>query len=402
MSSPDKDSTALYPRVRLLELRLRHFRAFEDVRLALEDLTVLIGRNGAGKSTILEAFDFLRDALTDSLANALERRDDLQGIRQRQLPPSAPYDVHIAILIAIQKSRVVYGFRLGARKTGFVVKEEFLKSSNGKFEFERGEKSFKSDVTSISPVIDPEALLLPVIANQVSLWKIVRAGLSRVRTYSLSPPNIRVEPLIGSATWLDRYGANVGDVLKNLQRWPDDVAWVVKHLAALTPGITDVHAYSTGGRRYILFKQTATEGVKPYEFYSTDMSDGTLRCFALLLALRQMPRPLLVCFDEVEDSIHPSGLSVLLDAINATVQQQRCQVVISSHSPEALAHPSVTGKRVRIVEWRQGKSHVFDLSPGSKKLLKPPETVGRLLHSNALWPAEIPSVTYGNLSEISA
>jgi len=62
------------PRVRIEELRLRGFRAFENARLTLDDLTVLVGRNGAGKSTILDAFEFVREALSDSLENALERR----------------------------------------------------------------------------------------------------------------------------------------------------------------------------------------------------------------------------------------------------------------------------------------------------------------------------------------
>jgi predicted ATP-binding protein involved in virulence len=41
--------------MRIHEIRLRNFRAFKDLQLALEpQLTVLIGRNGAGKSTVLE------------------------------------------------------------------------------------------------------------------------------------------------------------------------------------------------------------------------------------------------------------------------------------------------------------------------------------------------------------
>ncbi len=62
-------------KVKIEELRLRNFRAFKNARFMLDDeLTVLIGRNGSGKSTIMEAFDFVRDALTEGLSVALERR----------------------------------------------------------------------------------------------------------------------------------------------------------------------------------------------------------------------------------------------------------------------------------------------------------------------------------------
>src|SRR4051812_38987948 len=71
-------------KVKIQELRLRHYRAFSDARLVLNDITFLVGRNGAGKSTLMDALNFLSEAVTDSLATALERRGNLEGIRQRQ------------------------------------------------------------------------------------------------------------------------------------------------------------------------------------------------------------------------------------------------------------------------------------------------------------------------------
>lgn len=53
------------------QLRLRNFRSYADACLRFEDFTVLIGQNGAGKSTLREALEIMRDALTDSLSNAL-------------------------------------------------------------------------------------------------------------------------------------------------------------------------------------------------------------------------------------------------------------------------------------------------------------------------------------------
>src|SRR5437879_13475589 len=41
------------------ELRLENFRGFDDHRLPLTDLTLLVGRNNAGKSTIVEAMRLL-------------------------------------------------------------------------------------------------------------------------------------------------------------------------------------------------------------------------------------------------------------------------------------------------------------------------------------------------------
>src|SRR3982751_5192093 len=83
--------------VRIKELRLRHYRAFSDARLVLNDITFLVGRNGAGKSTLMDALSFLSEAVTDSLATALERRGNLEGIRQRQPRQGTRYDVCMAV-----------------------------------------------------------------------------------------------------------------------------------------------------------------------------------------------------------------------------------------------------------------------------------------------------------------
>ena len=46
----------------LKKLTIRNFKAIHDMTIAFSPLTVLIGENAAGKSTVLQAIDFLRSA----------------------------------------------------------------------------------------------------------------------------------------------------------------------------------------------------------------------------------------------------------------------------------------------------------------------------------------------------
>ena len=46
----------------ITELRIQGLRTLADVRLSLRELTVLIGANGTGKSSIIEACELLRKA----------------------------------------------------------------------------------------------------------------------------------------------------------------------------------------------------------------------------------------------------------------------------------------------------------------------------------------------------
>src|SRR6201986_2273949 len=63
----------------LAELRLAAFKSFRDAKLPLGDLTLLIGRNGSGKSNALEGLE----ALT-LLAQGEDIRDSIDGSRSTE------------------------------------------------------------------------------------------------------------------------------------------------------------------------------------------------------------------------------------------------------------------------------------------------------------------------------
>jgi predicted ATPase len=93
---------------RIKEVRLRHYRAFSNVRWVLDKITFLVGRNGAGKSTLMDALSFISEAVTDSLGTALERRGNLEGIRRRQPGRSPKYDVSLAAVLEFSGTPVLW------------------------------------------------------------------------------------------------------------------------------------------------------------------------------------------------------------------------------------------------------------------------------------------------------
>jgi predicted ATPase len=381
--------------VRVRELRLRHYRAFANARLVLDNLTFLVGRNGAGKSTLMDALSFISEAVTDSLSTALERRGNLEGIRQRQPGKGPHHDVSLAIRLDQSSihgviSPVVYGFRLGSapRRASVIVKQEYLRGVEGIKTFERSGKEFHSSFGDLRPAIDPDTLVFPKIAGHSVVWNNVYSALRLISVHQFSPRAIQAEPQIGSQERLTRHGSNAGDILKDTRAL--DLDWIVEHLSQVTPGITGIEATARAGRRVIVFHQDG-QGERKQSFDASVMSDGTVRSLGILLSLRQTPRPSLVLLDEIEDSLHPYAQSVLLDAINAASED--FPVVVSTHNPEILSHATATADRIRIVQWNEGTSEIFHLSGEILANLRPPQTVGRLLRSNALWTEAEPSTS---------
>jgi hypothetical protein len=293
-----------------------------------------------------------------------------------------------AVLESPGRPAVLYGFSLGrgTARASFVVKSEFLSGVHPGFVRDR--QILTSDLVGLKPVPDPESLVFPLIAGRRPFWKVIFEALRKISIHQFSPQAIRSEPLIGSEDRLNRDGSNAGDVLRYVKR--EDRKWIEEHLRAAVPGIRGVKATARVGRRVIVFQQDGAQS-RAERFDASMMSDGTVRSLAILLSLRQSPFPSVVLLDEIEDSLHPFAQSVLLDAIDAASED--FPVVVSTQNPEVLSHPTATADRIRIVQWSEGTSQVYHLSGEVRSQLKPPQTAGRLLRSNALWTEAEPVTT---------
>ena len=252
---------AARPRIR--ELRLRNFRSFADARLPLDDFTVLVGRNGAGKSNLLDAFDFLRDALRNGLRTAIERRGNFPAILHKKTAnriaeTDSRIEIGVDLEIPALSLRVVYGFSLREHTDGFQVEREELQTyPKRSFSFTREGSTFAaaSLQEGVKPVPDAKGLLLPLLAGQDPVWEVVHEFLRNVGTYDLSPHVMKLEPPIGNERVLDREGRNIGDVVQALSEneSSDDMRWITSHLGAIVPDLRAVNADARGGRRAVVF-----------------------------------------------------------------------------------------------------------------------------------------------------
>jgi predicted ATPase len=386
-------------KARIEEIRLQNFRAFESARLTLSDLTFLVGRNGAGKSSILDAVEFVREALTDSLPNALDRRGGFLGIKRAGTGDDAPVGVAILMHLPVgnRSYRVLYGFRLYLVDKQVEIDEalrfpELDPVSEGSEEqrarkrkgFIRGPGGFLVDA-SIAPAQVRHRLLFPLVAEAAELWALVWAVLCEIRGYELSPHLMASLVPIGQRTTLDRNGANVGDVVSHLLERREDVEWVIRHLAGVTDGMQAIGVMAGDGYRRVQFIQEG-QGGSHNVLNARQVSQGTLRALGILLALRQTPAPTLLVLDELEDSIHPLAVDVLLEAIDQS--RERFPIIVTTHSPEVLSRKPAKGDRLRVLQWSEGVSRIYRLGQGTLNQLDELTTVGWLLSVNGLGIAE--------------
>jgi predicted ATPase len=66
-------------------LALRQYKSIEQCDIELSPLTILVGRNGAGKSNIVDALRFVADALRNTLEYAIRERGGIDQVRRKSL-----------------------------------------------------------------------------------------------------------------------------------------------------------------------------------------------------------------------------------------------------------------------------------------------------------------------------
>ena len=101
---------------------IEHFKSIEHLDLEFADLTVLVGRNAAGKSNIVDAIMFVRDVIRHGLDRAVSQRHGIDSIRQWTYKGAR----HVTLTVFVKGSwgNGHLSFTLGSNKGSYVIKRE--------------------------------------------------------------------------------------------------------------------------------------------------------------------------------------------------------------------------------------------------------------------------------------
>ena len=343
---------------------IENYRSIESCNVELGPVTILVGPNGSGKSNFLDAIRFVSDALRTSLAQAIRDRGGIKEIRRRS--PGDPDTFAIRLEFHLPNGHSGhYAFRLRFKGgAGFEVYREQLYVSGA------------TRLRSGEPTKELALIRYPVA------WDVYRA-LARIAHYNLNPGRISDTQIPDDGDFLLGDGGNASSVLRALS--PVKVQRVERYLQQITPGVEGVESVTVGHKEVIRFHQR--HGRMTNAFYADSMSDGTLRAFAILLALFQSPdRPLpLIAIEEPEAALHPGTAAVFLDAFREV--SDSTQVLITSHSPDLLDEIDLERETLLAVHSEDGNTQIAPIDQASRKVVrKGLYTPGELLRLNQLAP----------------
>ena len=373
-------------------LIIKRFRSIPTECIAFENPTFLVGRNGSGKSNVVDALSFLAEAMTLPLQAVFDGRGGISVVRNlssgRSAPPNLGFCVKLGALNGeVQRAR--YAFEVKALKSyGFeVIREQcIVEAGDGRRHwFDRKKRAFRSSVPGLEPALEPAALGLPVVGGETRFSPVLRT-LASMKAYSVEPAKLRQMQDPDSGISLKADGSNAASVLQEIERHSaDDVATICEILETIVPGTKKVKTIKHGNKLSLKFTQEWGQRKRP-NFESFNMSDGTLRILGLLMAVYQRPTPALVAIEEPEATIHPGAIGAVLDLLRHA--SRHMQLVVTTHSPEVLDAAWISDDHLRMVTWEEGATRISRVSEVSRRALREHLMgAGELLRSNALAPA---------------
>lgn len=357
----------------LTEIRLSSFKSYRDASLPLGNLTVLVGRNGSGKSNALDALWVLaRIASGDDLRDALDGSREGPSVRggAAGCPPMGEAVFDIGCSAVTNGARVDLDVGVQVAPTVQIVRER-LAVGNVPVLWTVGPRADSGDIDaswatglpSQPPVVSFRAtrlltsqVLSRIPANEAG-QRIHRAAAQVVSAlqgvFMLDPVPHAMRAYVNERdTALRRDASNLSAAVGALV---SDAATKQRLVAALDAlneqDVIDVgvERSSLGDVILALTERMPLGGSAPVSARS--MSDGTLRFLAILTALLQTPEqsvPAVVrsaddavgqtvmVIEELENGLHASQAATLIRLMRESVRNRRIRVLATAHSPAVL------------------------------------------------------------------
>ncbi len=337
----------------LTSVRVHNFKALDETgAIKPGGLTVFIGDNGTGKSSVLEALRLVAALSRQTLDEALapfggfdHARWKGGAKRGRATSLDEPFREYHPIEITLRGNVGLVKATAVTRITGQnrnVVAFEHEALQVGDESFERGprERPDRSILWQTSWFDDWQFLdMVPGRMGQP-----VRRTQSGAR--------IRLVP----------DGSNLAEyilAMRDEEGGSDALEGLVETLQVILPYAEDVVPdLREGFEREVALLLHEQGGKGRFTVPGWMLSTGTLRLVALLALLRHPRPPSLLCVEEIENGLDPRTIQLVVNELLNATESGRTQIMVTTHSPYLL--DLVPLDSLVLVERKAGSPPTFD------------------------------------------
>lgn len=350
---------------RITDVVIQDFRSIAYCSLHLHDLNILIGKNGAGKSNIIDAISFVSEVIRGGLVEAIKARNGFDQIRRKtamgMLNPKfwirvrdegkihAQYSLHL-------EPDNLHGFRVKYEAVHYKLPNEPLKSVH------RERDGTRASGFRVVGRMGSSGLVLDSLDSH-DPSNLLRYVFGRFFVLAPNPEKMRLPWPSRVSLNLDADAHNIASYLLSIYRTaPEVFRRVERFLAATGAPVTAIdQTVSVGGYDVFSYRKIDEVG-KSISLSGSTLSDGSLRMIAIAAAVLgnrsdlsvelvdRASSPFIPCMaiEEPETSLHPTAIAALVDLL--VEGSQSTQLIVTCHSPEVLDHKAIRPEMITVVE----------------------------------------------------
>ena len=328
-----------------------NFKSFEKAELNIESLTTLIGTNASGKSNAIEGIKILSEVTTGmELSVILDGTKSINGTVRggsKGCPRFKTNAFKLGCLVSYDdETDLLYEIKINVEKDIYIEEEALYTMPIDKLE-PKSDAIFKINTDlqnneGMRITFKRTSAALPQMLNKLSSdIENEKSDIQYIQTMMEALKNILV---------LDPIPQNMRDYTRisdyDLRVNCDNISSVMKHICEdkekkkqLLDIICDLPENEVLDIEFI---ETVIGDVifalKEKYINSTELvdarklSDGTLRCMAILTAVLASNPNSMIIMEEVDNGIHPGRVQKLMDNISEIGKERNIDVVVTTHN----------------------------------------------------------------------
>jgi predicted ATPase len=350
----------------LKKMTIRNFKAIQDMTIEFTPLTVLIGANACGKTSILQALDFLRSAASRDIYEYLKDRawsfEELKSKLPGGMDKPVEFIVTYNLNINDTFQEFEWTFSVDKHKATWIVREQIINTGDGTVLLSCGFKDRQAVPVSFEKFYFQSSALKYIkeqLSDEYKELSVLKQFLMCSNYYGLlSPEKMRENKTAIPVENIGVFGETLKAFVHHLPE--QDKTELNKTVSDFLDSAIEIKTYNAGSSILLVVEETF--GSETTQVDAWHASDGLLRIIAFVSIKLEKPFDLMadeddspmvygngdymaceeakdevqngmILLDEIEDGINPYLTEKVVGFLQSMVKDTNRQIIVTTHSP---------------------------------------------------------------------
>lgn len=374
------------------KIYFENFKGFSKAEIQIENITTLIGTNAAGKTNMIEGMMILSELMTGREVSTIldGTKNSDTGVRGGAkgccrfesdfftLGCTVQYndttDLEYRIKIEVNDRIMILEEQLserskGADKTMYHAKAVDKQSGDIMVTCNNGQKGKNPNIACIrfSAIISQLATKLPQDRKYgkkiVEYAGVIIENFKNILYLNPETNNMRKYSLVNDIE-LRVNASNISSVLFALCKEDKNKRMLLDIMQQLPENkISDI-TFTEGPLNDVILFLEEKSGNHVEKMDATRLSDGTLRCLAIVAAVLSKKKGGMIVIEEVDNGIHPGRAKALIQLVSNIAREREVDVIITTHNAillNALSKENLSGVEIVYRNDEKGDSRFISL-----------------------------------------